>query len=77
LSGSDTCRALELSKLQASDSGGGDGKITFQRIIVWPSGHREIEGVTPKALPAPDASHTLPSSSVEGSTLSNLKGLKD
>ena len=27
---------------------------------MWPDGRKEIEGVTPKALPAP-ASHTLPS----------------
>ena len=41
--------------LAASDSDGGrDAVITFQRIIVHPDGHREIEGVTPKALPAPD-----------------------
>ena len=43
--------------LQASESDGGLGtKITFQRVIVWPDGRREIEGVTPKALPAPDDS---------------------
>jgi hypothetical protein len=29
-------------------------KITFERVIVWPDGRREIEGVTPKALPAPE-----------------------
>jgi hypothetical protein len=40
--------------LQASDSDGGPAKITLTRVIVWPDGHREIEGVTPKALPAPD-----------------------
>jgi hypothetical protein len=40
--------------LQASDSDGGSNVITFQRIIVWPDGHKEIEGVTPKALPAPE-----------------------
>jgi hypothetical protein len=27
--------------------------MVFERHIVWPDGHREIEGVTPKALPAP------------------------
>jgi hypothetical protein len=37
-------------------------KITFERIIVMPDGQRFIEGVTPKQLPAPDASHTLPNS---------------
>jgi hypothetical protein len=25
----------------------------FQRVIVWPDGRREVEGTTPKALPAP------------------------
>src|SRR6516165_10983039 len=40
--------------LSASDSDGGvETQITFTRIIVHPDGHREIEGVTPKALPAP------------------------
>jgi hypothetical protein len=24
--------------------------MTFERVIVWPDGHREIEGVTPKLL---------------------------
>jgi hypothetical protein len=33
--------------------------VTFTRVVVWPNGHREIEGVTPKQLPAP-SSHTLP-----------------
>jgi len=49
--------------LAASDSDGGKVQITFRRIIVHPGGREEIEGMTPKALPAPDASHTLPSSS--------------
>jgi hypothetical protein len=40
--------------LSASDSDGGLAtKLTFERVIVWPDGRREIEGVTPKALPAP------------------------
>jgi hypothetical protein len=40
--------------LAADESNGGAGvQMTFQRVIVWPDGHREIEGVTPKALPAP------------------------
>jgi hypothetical protein len=38
-----------------TESNGGLGtKITFERIIVLPNGQRYIEGVTPKALPAPD-----------------------
>jgi hypothetical protein len=46
--------------LAASESdGGGDVQITFRRIIVYPGGREEIEGVTPKQLPAP-ASHALP-----------------
>jgi hypothetical protein len=40
--------------LQASDSDGGPAVIRFERIIVMPDGQRYIEGVTPKALPAPD-----------------------
>jgi hypothetical protein len=40
--------------LSADQSSGGAGvQMTFQRVIVWPDGRREIEGVTPKALPAP------------------------
>jgi hypothetical protein len=41
--------------LSAGESNGGVGvQMTFQRVIVWPDGRREIEGVTPpKALPAP------------------------
>ena len=47
--------------LSADESGGGLGvKMVFERHIVWPDGRREIEGVTPKALPVPDASPTLP-----------------
>jgi len=48
--------------LAASESDGGLGvKMVFERHIVWPDGHREIEGVTAKQLPAP-ASHVLPRS---------------
>ena len=43
----------------ASVSDGG-GKITFERIVCWPDGRREVEGVTPKSLPPPDASNALP-----------------
>jgi hypothetical protein len=34
--------------------GGKSDMVTFQRVIVWPDGHREIEGVTPKQLPKPE-----------------------
>ena len=41
----------------ADESNGGLGvKMIFERHIVWPDGRREVEGATPKALPAPDAS---------------------
>ena len=47
--------------LSTPDSHGGAGvEIRFVREIVYPSGQREIEGVTPKQLPAPDASNALP-----------------
>jgi hypothetical protein len=39
--------------LSADDSNGGQVKMTFERIVVYPNGHRDIEGVTPKQLPAP------------------------
>jgi len=35
-------------------NGGKQDRITFERIIVWPDGHREIEGVAPKQLPKPN-----------------------
>lgn len=54
-------KVLPSTLATASESDGGkQAKITFERVIVWPDGHREIEGVTPKSLPAPDASHALP-----------------
>jgi hypothetical protein len=46
--------------LQASESDGGSSTVTFTRVIVMPDGQRWVEGATPKALPAPDASHALP-----------------
>jgi hypothetical protein len=44
--------------LSADDSAGGEVQITFRRIIVHPGGREEIEGVTPKALPAPAPDET-------------------
>ena len=41
------------STLAADESSGGRVSMTFVREIVWPDGRREVEGVTPKALPAP------------------------
>ena len=46
-----------------ADSNGGAGvELRFIREIVWPDGRRAVEGVTPKALPAPDTSHVLSNS---------------
>ena len=45
--------------LAADESNGGVGaQIVFTRVIVHPDGHREIQGVTPKALPAPAPDET-------------------
>jgi hypothetical protein len=42
--------------LSADESSGGLGlQLTFRRVLVYPGGREEIEGVTPKALPAPDS----------------------
>jgi len=46
--------------LAASTPDGGSAGMVFERVIVWPDGRREVEGTTPKALPAPDTSHELP-----------------
>ena len=46
------------SVLAASDSHGGKVQITFRRIIVHPGGREEIQGATPKALPAPEPDET-------------------
>ena len=46
----------------AETSGGTGVELRFVREIVYPSGQRHIEGVTPKQLPAPDSSHALPGS---------------
>ena len=47
--------------LAASESNGGVGvELRFVREIVWPDGRREVEGTTPKSLPAPDSTHALP-----------------
>ena len=45
-----------VETLAADESNGGLGvKMTFRRVIVWPDGRKEVEGMTsPKALPVPD-----------------------
>jgi hypothetical protein len=48
------------STLTAETDGGPGLEVRFVREIVYPGGRTEIEGVTPKQLPAPDASRTLP-----------------
>jgi hypothetical protein len=65
--------------LAADESSGGLGvRMTFERVIVWPDGRREIEGVTPKALPVPpDASHMLPSSGDPIADPDNVNELDD
>ena len=56
-------RRLPTTLAATDESNGGLGtKITFERVIVMPNGHRYVEGVTPKQLPAPEASHVLPNS---------------
>jgi hypothetical protein len=56
--------------LQASDSDrGAVTKITLTRVVVWPDGHKDIQGVTPKQLPTP-ASHALPNSNTPASDTS-------
>ena len=52
--------ALPTTLAADESSGGVPVEMVFERHIVYPNGHREIEGVTPKSLPAPDASHALP-----------------
>src|SRR5215472_11466488 len=42
----------------ADSHGGGRTEIVFRRIIVHPGGRQEIEGATPKALPAPGPDET-------------------
>jgi hypothetical protein len=53
-------KVLPTTLAADESSGGVPVKMVFERHIVYPNGHREIEGVTPKALPAPDASNALP-----------------
>ena len=46
-------KVLPATLAAESDGGSVSTNITFTRVIVHPNGHKEIEGVTPKALPAP------------------------
>jgi hypothetical protein len=49
--------------------------MTFERVIVYPNGHREIEGVTPKQLPAP--SHTLPNDPIREIEVKEINRIDD
>jgi hypothetical protein len=52
-------KVLPTQLAPASESDGGVGmRIHFTREIVFPDGRREVEGVTPKALPAPEPDET-------------------
>ena len=46
-------KVLPSTLAMPETNGGKQNKITFERVIVWPNGHREVEGVTPKQLPSP------------------------
>ena len=46
-------KVLPSTLAMPESSGGIKEKVTFERVIVWPDGHREVEGVTPKQLPKP------------------------
>jgi hypothetical protein len=50
--------------------------MTFERVIVWPDGRRQIEGVTPKQLPAP-SSHVLPNQAPSDDEPKEIKDLDD
>jgi hypothetical protein len=43
-----------------ADTESGDAKIIFERVIVHPDGHREIEAKTPKQLPKPAEPIAMP-----------------
>jgi hypothetical protein len=47
-------KVLPSTLAMPESTGGKQDRITFERVIVWPDGHREIEGVTPKQLPKPE-----------------------
>jgi hypothetical protein len=46
-------KVLPSTLAMPESTGGKQDRITFERIIVWPDGHKEVEGVTPKQLPKP------------------------
>jgi len=53
-------KVLPTTLPAADSSGGKQNAITFERVIVWPDGHREVEGVTPKQLPKPQQNSMPP-----------------
>jgi hypothetical protein len=52
-------KVLPSTLAMPESNGGVREKVTFERVIVWPDGHREIDQqVTPKQLPAPTVRKT-------------------
>jgi hypothetical protein len=70
-------KILPMTLAADAESNGGSGvKMVFERHIVYPDGRREIEGVTPKSLPAPDASHALPNSNSSDENINDINEKK-
>jgi hypothetical protein len=61
--------------LAADPDSGGGVEMTFRRVIVWPGGREEVEGVTPKALPPP--SRALPMSDMNDSSTQHARNTND
>jgi hypothetical protein len=53
-------KVLPSTLAMPETNGGKQNAITFERVIVWPDGHREVEGVTPKQLPKPQQNSMPP-----------------
>ena len=51
-------KVLPTTLAADESSGGVPVKMVFERHIVYPNGHRVVEGVTPKALPVPEPDET-------------------
>jgi hypothetical protein len=51
-------------------------ELRFTRVIVYPDGHKHIDGVTPKQLPSP-SSHRLPSDEPIALDANEIKDLGD
>jgi hypothetical protein len=53
-------KVLPSTLAMPESTGGKQAGITFERVIVWPDGFREVEGVTPKQLPKPQQNSMPP-----------------